>query len=503
MHARERLLRDPRRGARVLSRRRPLSRHLRGRLLQPADDAMWPGAWSRTRSLVNLPNWLCLCVPDRRRRVVRPRPASSSCDYSPGARPAARRARAHGALPRPRGARRRASRSALRVAWRSRSIWPPSRRRSPRRGLVGPARVRSALDGRVVNSGVARYGDLASRHLDRRPDARSSTRTRSCSRRETTQSRIRIAEAARTRVVQGGARIPAGATRTRRGAGLDRPRARGRRRGRRARSRSRRWLRSTRRATRRSRSRAARRAGWSAPFAGFDDAARGARASPGTTVAPVRRSRSSDHERRGASGDAAAHLPPAADVSEHTIDLDVGVPARGLHGEAYRGHIFWDELFIFPFLNLRLPELTRALLLYRYRRLTEARRAARRGAATRGRCSRGRAASNGREESQTLHLNPTSGRWLPDNSHRQRHINVAIAYNVWLYYQATERHRVPRLLRRRDVRSRSPASGPASRPTTARIDRYEIRGVDGARRVPRRLPGRRASPGSTTTPTRT
>ena len=28
--------------------------------------------------------------------------------------------------------------------------------------------------------------------------------------------------------------------------------------------------------------------------------------------------------------------------SRHTIDLDAGVPARGLNGEAYRGHIFWD-----------------------------------------------------------------------------------------------------------------------------------------------------------------
>ena len=43
---------------------------------------------------------------------------------------------------------------------------------------------------------------------------------------------------------------------------------------------------------------------------------------------------------------------------QHTIDLDVGVPARGLHGEAYRGHVFWDELFIFPLLNYRLPILT-------------------------------------------------------------------------------------------------------------------------------------------------
>ena len=36
-------------------------------------------------------------------------------------------------------------------------------------------------------------------------------------------------------------------------------------------------------------------------------------------------------------------------LSPHTIGLDVGVPARGLHGEAYRGHVFWDELFVLPF----------------------------------------------------------------------------------------------------------------------------------------------------------
>jgi len=63
--------------------------------------------------------------------------------------------------------------------------------------------------------------------------------------------------------------------------------------------------------------------------------------------------------------------------SPHTADLDAGVPARGLNGEAYRGHIFWDELFIYPFLNFRLPEVTRGLLMYRYRRMEEARAAAR------------------------------------------------------------------------------------------------------------------------------
>ena len=70
-------------------------------------------------------------------------------------------------------------------------------------------------------------------------------------------------------------------------------------------------------------------------------------------------------------------------VSPNSIGLDCGVPARGLHGEAYRGHIFWDELFVFPLLNLRLPVLTRSMLDYRFRRLARpagrrARRTARR-----------------------------------------------------------------------------------------------------------------------------
>lgn len=35
-------------------------------------------------------------------------------------------------------------------------------------------------------------------------------------------------------------------------------------------------------------------------------------------------------------------------ISMHSKDLDCGVPPRGWHGEAYRGHILWDEVFIFP-----------------------------------------------------------------------------------------------------------------------------------------------------------
>lgn len=123
-------------------------------------------------------------------------------------------------------------------------------------------------------------------------------------------------------------------------------------------------------------------------------------------------------------------------ASFNTIDLDVGVPARGWHGEAYRGHIFWDELFIFPILNLRIPKITLALLKYRYRRLNKARETAKL-AGFEGALFPWQSGSDGREESQQVHLNPKSGRWVPDHSYLQRHVNVAIAYNTWRFFEVT------------------------------------------------------------------
>lgn len=123
-------------------------------------------------------------------------------------------------------------------------------------------------------------------------------------------------------------------------------------------------------------------------------------------------------------------------ASPHIVDRDVGIPARGLHGEAYRGHVFWDELFVFPFLNYRFPELARELMLYRYRRLGSARRIARTlGHA--GACFPWQSGSDGREETQLLHLNPRSGRWLRDDTDLQRHVGAAVAWNVWQYFEVT------------------------------------------------------------------
>ncbi|WP_051712290.1 glycoside hydrolase family 65 protein [Spirillospora albida] len=123
-------------------------------------------------------------------------------------------------------------------------------------------------------------------------------------------------------------------------------------------------------------------------------------------------------------------------VSENSVDLDAGVPARGLHGEAYRGHVFWDELFILPFLSMRFPEIARGLLMYRWRRLPAARRAAAEGG-HRGAMFPWQSAGDGREETQKVHLNPRSGRWLVDHSRLQRHVGLTIAHNVWRFYETT------------------------------------------------------------------
>ena len=70
----------------------------------------------------------------------------------------------------------------------------------------GEVEVMSALDGRVVNFGVARYRQLNSKHLVAL-DARQASDDTVLLTVETNQSRLRIAEAARTRLSKNGATI--------------------------------------------------------------------------------------------------------------------------------------------------------------------------------------------------------------------------------------------------------------------------------------------------------
>ncbi len=123
-------------------------------------------------------------------------------------------------------------------------------------------------------------------------------------------------------------------------------------------------------------------------------------------------------------------------ASPNNIDIDAGIPARGLHGEAYRGHIFWDELYILPLYNLFFPDVAKSILNYRYQRIEKAREYAKEYG-YKGAMFPWQSGSDGREETQTIHLNPISGKWGDDYSSLQRHISIAIAYNTWYYFQVT------------------------------------------------------------------
>ncbi len=348
----------------------------------------------------------------------------------------------------------------------------------------GTLEVWSGLDGRVVNSGVKRYQDLNGRHLAVLHAAEAGGETVELQA-ETTQSHVRIAVAARTRVFAGGKPAAAGRrlvaepgyvahalTLTldpQRPATVEKIAALYTSRDR-AISES---LLGARQAAQRAAGfgeLAARHvAAWDALWNRFDIQLDSANDWVETVL----------HLH-------ILHLLQT--VSPNSIRLDVGVPARGWHGEAYRGHVFWDEMFVFPFLNFQHTVLAGALLNYRYERLGAAQAAAS-AAGYRGAMFPWQGGSDGREESQRLHLNPRSGRWLPDYSHLQRHVNIAVAYNVWLHYMVTGSIRFLRFTGAEMLIeiARFWASAATYNPE---LDRYEILGVMGPDEYHDAYPGR-------------
>jgi alpha,alpha-trehalose phosphorylase len=104
---------------------------------------------------------------------------------------------------------------------------------------------------------------------------------------------------------------------------------------------------------------------------------------------------------------------------------DRGVPAKGLTGQAYEGHYFWDtEIYLLPFLIYTSPRIAKNLLTFRYKMLPQARARARqlghRGAMFPWRTISG-------EEASAYYAAGTA----------QYHINADIMYALRKYVQAT------------------------------------------------------------------
>ena len=124
--------------------------------------------------------------------------------------------------------------------------------------------------------------------------------------------------------------------------------------------------------------------------------------------------------------------------------------------------------------------------MYRYRRVGEARAAARE-AGFRGAMFPWQSGSEGIEETQRVHLNPVWGRWEPDLSRNQRHVNATPRH--WTPCAATatgstgwrtpSSKRKPWARTRRTPRPASAATPPPPRPPAAR--RSDQRGINDQR----------------------
>lgn len=95
------------------------------------------------------------------------------------------------------------------------------------------------------------------------------------------------------------------------------------------------------------------------------------------------------------------------------------------------------KFFVLPYYAANEPETARDLLLYRINRLTAAQENAKVDG-EKGAMFPWQSGLIGDEQSQFVHLNTVNNEWEPDNSRRQRHVSLAIVYNLWIYSQLTE-----------------------------------------------------------------
>ncbi|MEF7438789.1 glycosyl hydrolase family 65 protein [Paenibacillus lautus] len=108
-------------------------------------------------------------------------------------------------------------------------------------------------------------------------------------------------------------------------------------------------------------------------------------------------------------------------------DKHSNISAKGLSGEGYEGHYFWDtEIYMFPVFLMTQPDIARQLLLYRYSTLEQA---------------RDRAREMGHRQGALFPWRTISGTecssFFPSGT-AQYHISADIAYSYIQYYLAEQ-----------------------------------------------------------------
>jgi kojibiose phosphorylase len=119
-------------------------------------------------------------------------------------------------------------------------------------------------------------------------------------------------------------------------------------------------------------------------------------------------------------------------------DEHVSLGAKGLHGEGYKGHVFWDtEIFMLPFYIYTNPKAARSMLMYRYNLLDAARENAKKNG-YKGAQFPWESADTGQEETPKWgydYLGKPVRIWTGDIEY---HISSDIAFAVLEYVRATD-----------------------------------------------------------------
>jgi trehalose/maltose hydrolase-like predicted phosphorylase len=127
------------------------------------------------------------------------------------------------------------------------------------------------------------------------------------------------------------------------------------------------------------------------------------------------------------------HLTSAANPHDETVS----VGARGLTGDAYFGHVFWDtEIYLLPFYTAVWPEAARAMLMYRYHTLPGARAKAV-AMGYKGALYAWESADTGEETTPERVVGPNGEMIDILTGRMEHHISADIAYAVWQYWRAT------------------------------------------------------------------
>lgn len=120
-------------------------------------------------------------------------------------------------------------------------------------------------------------------------------------------------------------------------------------------------------------------------------------------------------------------------------DARFGIASKGLSGEGYKGHSFWDsEIFVLPFFHYVNPDQARQLLEYRYRTIDGARRKARDNG-YRGAMYAWESADTGDEVTPVWGAVDivTGERTKIWSGFIEQHITADIAYAIWTYHRIT------------------------------------------------------------------